>query len=44
MLHHYEIDLAPLHDDRVVAIFSRIIYEISDSGGLIMHCKLSNRL
>jgi hypothetical protein len=31
MFHYYEIDIVPLHDDRVGAIFSPIIDKISNS-------------
>ena len=36
MLHYYEIDIVPLHDDRVGAIFSPIIDKISNSQRLTM--------
>ena len=35
MLHCYGIDIVPLHDDRVGAIFSRIIDKISNSRSVI---------
>ena len=39
MLHYYEVDIVPLHDDRAAVILLSIVDQISDSQMLIIDYK-----
>ena len=44
MLHYYEVDIVPLHDDRAAVILLSIVNQVSDSQMLIIDYKPASHL